>query len=86
MRTLIYVPIIYTGADLGSLAKDEAKRGVADLGTEAWREHQKTVEGFWYALSLYFNYGVDERRLKIYQAFFAKNLSSYSSHFPFYRR
>ena len=67
MRTLIYVPIIHTSADLGSLAKDVTKRGVADLGTEAWREHQKTVEGFWYALSLYFNYGVDEWRLKIYQ-------------------
>lgn len=66
MRTLIYVPIIHTSADLGSLAKDVTKRGVADLGTEAWREHQKTVEGFWYALSLYFNY-VDELGLKIYQ-------------------
>ncbi len=66
MRTLIYVPIIHTSADLGSLAKDVTKRGVADLGTEAWREHQKTVDGFWYALSLYFNY-VDELGLKIYQ-------------------
>jgi hypothetical protein len=66
MRTLIYVPIIHTSADLGSLAKEVTKRGVADLGTEAWREHQKTVEGFWYALSLYFNY-VDEFGLKIYQ-------------------
>lgn len=67
MRTLIYVPVIHTSADLGSLAKDVTKRGVADLGTEAWREHQKTVDGFWYALSLYFNYGVDEWRLKVYQ-------------------
>lgn len=66
MRTLLYVPIIHTSADLGSLAKDVTKRGVADLGTEAWREHQKTVDGFWYALSLYFNY-VDELGLKIYQ-------------------
>ena len=66
MRNLIYVPVIHTSADLGSLAKDVAKRGVADLGTEAWREHQMTVEGFWYALSLYFNY-VDELGLKVYQ-------------------
>ena len=67
MRTLIYVPIIHTSADLGSLAKDVAKRGAADLGTEVWREHQKAVDGFWYALSLYFNYGVDEWKLKVYQ-------------------
>jgi len=66
MRTLIYVPVIHTSADLGSLAKDVTKRGVADLGTEAWEEHQKTVEGFWYAISLYFNY-VDEWGLKVYQ-------------------
>ena len=66
MRNLIYVPVIHTSADLGSLAKDVAKRGVTGLGTEAWREHQMTVEGFWYALSLYFNY-VDELGLKVYQ-------------------
>jgi hypothetical protein len=66
MRTLIYVPIIHTSADLGSLAKDVAKRGIVNLGTEAWREHQGTVEGFWYALSLYFNC-VDGLGLKVYQ-------------------
>lgn len=66
MRTLIYVPIIHTSADLGSLAKDVTKRGVADLGTEAWQKHQKTVEGFWHTLLLYFNC-VDGLGLKIYQ-------------------
>ncbi|MFA4889623.1 MAG: hypothetical protein WC628_08650 [Candidatus Omnitrophota bacterium] len=66
MRTLIYVSVIHTSADLGSLAEDVTKRGVADLGMEVWRKHQKTVDGFWYALSLYFNY-VDERGLKVYQ-------------------
>ncbi len=78
MRTLIYVPIIHTSADLGSLAKDVVKRGEADLGTEVWQKHQKTVEGFWYALALYFGMGKyktlsqplklhDEWRLKVYQ-------------------
>ncbi len=83
MRTLIYVPIIHTSADLGSLAKDVTKRGMADLGTEVWQKHQKTVEGFWYALALYFGKEVlnlptsladevscnyvDEWRLKVYQ-------------------
>jgi len=47
MRTIIYVPVIHTSADLGSLAGDVTKRGIADLGEEVWKEHQRTVEGFW---------------------------------------
>jgi hypothetical protein len=66
MRTLFYVPIIHTSADLGSLAKDVTKRGIMDLGGEVWREHRRTVEGFWDAISLYFNY-VDELGMKLYQ-------------------
>ncbi|MBU2540729.1 MAG: hypothetical protein KJ593_02405 [Candidatus Omnitrophica bacterium] len=66
MRTLIYVPIIHTSADLGSLAKAVAKRGIADLGQELWKEHRKTVDGFWDCLSVYF-FLLDVRGMKIYQ-------------------
>jgi hypothetical protein len=66
MRTLFYVPIIHTSSDLGSLAKDVAKRGMMELGQEVWNEHLKTVEGFWNAILLYFMY-IDELGLKIYQ-------------------
>jgi hypothetical protein len=66
MRTLLYVPIIHTSADLGSLAKDVTKRGIADLGEEVWKEHIKTVEGFWDAISRYFD-TVDVSGVKIYQ-------------------
>ena len=66
MRTLIYIPIIHSSADLGSLAKDVAKRGIAGVGQEVWNEHQKTVEGFWDVILLYFN-SIDELGLKIYQ-------------------
>ena len=66
MRTLIYVPIIHTSADLGSLAKDVAKRGIADLGEGFWEEHRKTVEGFWDVISHYFD-AVDVSGMKIYQ-------------------
>ena len=45
MRTLIYVPIIHTSADLGSLVEDVAKRAVANLGEEVWKEYLKTIEG-----------------------------------------
>jgi len=66
MRTLIYVPIIHTSADLGSIAKDVAKRGIASLGEEIWAKHRITVEGFWDAISHYFD-SIDVKGMKIYQ-------------------
>jgi len=66
MRTLLYVPIIHTSADLGSLAEDVTKRGVANLGEKFWEEHKKTVDGFWDAISHYFD-SQDVSGIKIYQ-------------------
>jgi len=66
MRTLIYVPVIHTSADLGSLAKDVTKRGITSLGEEVWKEHMRTVEGFWEAISRYFD-SIDVSGIKIYQ-------------------
>ncbi len=66
MRTLILVPVIHTSADLGSLAGDVTKRGVADLGKEAWREHIKTVDGLWDNISFYFD-SIEVGGMKIYQ-------------------
>ena len=66
MRTLIYVPVIHTSADLGSLAGDVTKRGIADLGEDVWKEHQRTVEGLWDAISHYFD-SMDVSGMKIYQ-------------------
>ena len=66
MRTLIYVPVIHTSADLGSIVKEVAKRGIRDLGQELWEKHRRTVEGFWDIISDYFN-SVDVKGMKIYQ-------------------
>jgi hypothetical protein len=66
MKALIYVPIIHTSADLGSLAKDLNRRGITDLGEELWKEHIKTVESFWNVVSHYFN-SIDVSGMKIYQ-------------------
>jgi len=66
MRTLLYVPIIHTSADLGSLVKDVDKRGIEDLGEDIWRDHQRTLDGFWDAISLYFD-SIDVSGAKIYQ-------------------
>jgi len=66
MRTLIYVPVIHSSADLGSMAKDISKRGIRDLGEEIWTKHRKTVDGFWDTISEYFD-SIDVNGMKIYQ-------------------
>ncbi len=66
MRKLIYVPVIHTSADLGSLAKDVTKRGIADLGEGIWEKHIAAVEKFWDVISGYFD-SIDVSGMKIYQ-------------------
>ena len=66
MRTLIYIPIIHSIADLGSLAEYVTKKGIADLGEDVWKGHRRAVEGFWDAISHFFD-SVDVSGIKIYQ-------------------
>lgn len=66
MKRLIYVPVIHTSNDLGSISGAVTKRGINDLGEEIWMEHQKTVEGLWEAISNYFD-AQDVTGTKIYQ-------------------
>jgi len=66
MKKLLYAPIIHTSADLGSLATGVTKRGIADLGKDIWEEHGRTVDGFWDAISRYFN-SINVSGMKIYQ-------------------
>lgn len=66
MRTLIYVPIIHSSADLGSVGKDVAARGRSDLGEDFWQTHTEIVDGFWDVIAHYFA-ALDARGLKVYQ-------------------
>jgi hypothetical protein len=66
MRTLIYVPILHTSADLGSLSKEATQRGIARLGEEVWAKHRETVAGFWRSLWEFFD-GIDVTGVNIYQ-------------------
>lgn len=45
-RTLIYIPIIHTDPDLGSLAGDLEEKAAKLLGSY-WREHKRTVRRYW---------------------------------------
>ncbi len=66
MRKLYYVPIIHTGADLGAIGGEAARRGVERLGEDAWTKHVETVSGFWQALEDYFS-AFDAAGVRIYQ-------------------
>ena len=66
MRTLLYVPIIHTSADLGSLAPAVNRRGIAGLGEDLWIRHRLAVEGFWKIIAAWFD-SVNVAGMRLYQ-------------------
>ena len=58
-------------ADMGSIAKQVDKRGIAGFGEEFWKRHRETISGFWDAISDYFDYiymdVYNRKKMKIYQ-------------------
>src|SRR5713226_1269813 len=47
MRRLIYVPIIHTDLDLGSLAEGIEERSRAVVGDSKWQQHKEVVRLYW---------------------------------------
>jgi hypothetical protein len=66
MRKLLYVPIIHSSADLGSMAAQADKKGIAICGKEKWEAHKQTIAEFWDALFDFFK-GLDPKGYKVYQ-------------------
>lgn len=50
MRRLIYVPIIHTQIDMGSLSAQMEQEYVKRFGQERWLEHKQAVEKMWTAI------------------------------------
>jgi hypothetical protein len=67
MKKLYLVPIIHTGADMGSLALVMEKETIAGLGEELWQRHQEIVSHFWDSIAQFFASLNDARGFKIYQ-------------------
>ena len=68
MRTLIYVPIIHSSADMGSLGKELMLKSVSMLGENKWQKHIDTVNGYWCVIESYFeNIELCTKGTKIYQ-------------------
>lgn len=66
MRTLIYVPIIHTDADMGSAGAAIEKQSSAYMGGERWLKHKEMVGKFWENIAAYFA-TFDAVNLKIFQ-------------------
>lgn len=68
MKTLIYVPIIHSSADMGSLGEELKRKTVSKLGENKWQKHADTVNGYWDAIEYYFeNIDIAIKGIKIYQ-------------------
>lgn len=65
MRTLIYIPIIHTDPDLGSLSSDVEEKATRLLG-KRWKRHKKTVEQYWKEILKYFE-NQEVKGVKIFQ-------------------
>lgn len=66
MRTLYYIPIIHTSADMGSLAKAVTERGIIQIGERNWERHVNTVHRFWDTITQYCA-SLPAEGMKIYQ-------------------
>lgn len=64
-RTLIYIPIIHTDPDLGSLASDVEEKAVRLLG-ESWQKHKERINHYWREIAKYFK-SLKLKNLKIFQ-------------------
>lgn len=66
MRRLIYIPIIHTDADMGSLASALEQSTAAVCGAERWKRHKTTASHFWQMVSDYLE-TMDAKNVKVYQ-------------------
>jgi hypothetical protein len=68
VRRLIYVPIIHTEADMGSLKELLKQKYIEQVGEKAWEEHKKTVEETWQDIEKGLEaLGLPYSRVKLYQ-------------------
>jgi hypothetical protein len=68
MRTLIYVPIIHSVADMGTLGEELKRKSVSVLGENLSQKHTDTVNGYWEAIESSFeNIDLSFKGTKLYQ-------------------
>lgn len=66
MRKLIYVPILHSSADMGSVAPGIEARGSGMIGLEGWEKHKQIISKFWDSITEYFK-SLKVKDFQIYQ-------------------
>lgn len=68
MKEVIYIPIIHTQVDLGTMAYPLKMEYTARYGENAWRQHTKAINDMWDGLrKKIFNLNLPYKRTRIYQ-------------------
>ncbi len=68
MRKLIYVPVIHTEADMGSVAESLKKEYIIRYGLKRWDEHIEAINSMWLGIrQKIFDLGLDYDTTKVYQ-------------------
>ncbi len=47
MRTLIYIPIVHTQADMGTLSESVRRTAIPKLGEEGWKRKAEMIDRMW---------------------------------------
>ena len=64
----MYIPILHSSADMGSLSESLKKEYLSRYGTSKWQEHLRGIEGFWRLVTRrVLSLPLDFRRVRIYQ-------------------
>src|SRR3990170_6624785 len=68
MRKLIYVPIVHSEVDFGSLTHNLRKRYIDHFGLSGWRQRVKGIDALWEEIRRrILALEIDFRKLKVYQ-------------------
>ena len=67
-RKLLYIPILHSSADMGSLSESLKKEYLSRYGARKWQEHLRGIEGFWDLVARrVFSLPLNFRRVRLYQ-------------------
>ena len=68
MRRLIYIPIVHSEVDFGSLTHNLRKRYIDHFGLSGWRQRVKGIDALWEEIRRrILALEIDFRKLKVYQ-------------------
>lgn len=68
MRTLLYVPVIHSIADMGSLGEELQLTSASRIGEAKWQRHVETVNHYWENIEAFLERNVlDAGGMKVYQ-------------------